>query len=46
MLFFLCIYLIIQKAEKNLEQCKSFEVSLPPSITGIIDDSNKVNNDF
>ncbi|CAF0814063.1 unnamed protein product [Adineta steineri] len=33
---------IREKAEKNLEECKSFEVSLPPSITGITSESNKI----
>ncbi|CAF0780260.1 unnamed protein product [Adineta ricciae] len=33
---------IREKAEKNLEQCVSFEVSLPPSITGITSESNKI----
>jgi hypothetical protein len=33
---------IREKAEKNLEQCKSFEISLPPSITGITNESNKI----
>ncbi|UJR35359.1 hypothetical protein I4U23_028116 [Adineta vaga] len=33
---------IREKAEKNLEQCKSFEVSLPPSITGITNESNRI----
>ncbi|CAF0762309.1 unnamed protein product [Rotaria sp. Silwood1] len=33
---------IRERAEKNLEQCKSFEISLPPSITGITTESNKI----
>ncbi|CAF1139101.1 unnamed protein product [Rotaria sordida] len=33
---------IREKAEKNLEQCKTFEISLPPSITGITSKSNKI----
>ncbi|CAF0965041.1 unnamed protein product [Rotaria magnacalcarata] len=33
---------IREKAEKNLKQCESFEVSLPPSITGITDESTKI----
>ncbi|CAF4238218.1 unnamed protein product, partial [Rotaria sp. Silwood2] len=33
---------IRERAEKNLEQCKSFEISLPPSITGITSESNKI----
>ncbi|CAF4746596.1 unnamed protein product [Rotaria sp. Silwood1] len=33
---------IREKAEKNLEQCKTFEISLPPSITGITSESNKI----
>ncbi|CAF4418918.1 unnamed protein product [Rotaria sp. Silwood2] len=35
-------YIREQKAEKNLEQCKTFEISLPPSITGITNESNKI----
>ncbi|CAF4754963.1 unnamed protein product, partial [Rotaria sp. Silwood2] len=35
-------YIREQKAEKNLEQCKTFEISLPPSITGITSESNKI----
>ncbi|CAF1379311.1 unnamed protein product, partial [Didymodactylos carnosus] len=31
-----------EKAERNLEQCKVFEVSLPSSITGITSDSNEI----
>ncbi|CAF1009967.1 unnamed protein product [Rotaria sordida] len=33
---------IREKAEKNLEQCKTFEISLPPSITGITISSPEV----
>ncbi|CAF3352002.1 unnamed protein product [Rotaria socialis] len=33
---------IREKAEKNLKQCESFEVSLPPSITGITGESTKI----
>lgn len=33
---------IREKAEKSLVQCKSFEISLPPSITGITNESNRI----
>lgn len=44
-----CFYkqnFLIQKAEKNLERCKSFEVSLPSSITGITGVENQVSFQF